>query len=218
MKATNQISVNPEINVGATRYLLEVKIEKKISGEKRKRYVHTKYEKKNILTRIKKAAYNNYLKFINKNIEDSQDEEIKRRRIKLRKVSNSVIEVSSKKDNLNLIEMEMHNILSNPLTNNYKTIDKLYNKNAINFILKRKDKKLISILNKSFGDIIRVYADDLIDKDFNGFKTMKDNLKDGSKLALEDKKYINLYTQYAKNFGKTYMNFQKRDPRRKKIN
>jgi len=216
MKATNQISVNPEINVGATRYLLEVKIEKKISGEKRKRYVHTKYEKKNILTRIKKAAYNNYLKFINKNIEDSQDEEIKRRRIKLRKVSNSVIEVSSKKDNLNLIEMEMHNILSNPLTNNYKTIDKLYNKNAINFILKRKDEKLTSILNKSFGDIIRIYADDLIDKDFNGFKTMKDNLKDGSKLGLEDKKYINLYTRYAKNFVETYMDFQKRAPRRKK--
>ena len=35
-------------------------------------------KKNNILTRIKKSAYNNYLKFTNKSIEHSQDEEIKK--------------------------------------------------------------------------------------------------------------------------------------------
>jgi len=212
--ATNQITANPEINVGTTSYFFDVKINKNFLGKKRKKYIHTKYEKKNILTRIKKAAYNNYLKFTNKSIEHSQDEEIKKKRIKLRKISNSVIEVSSKQDNLDLIEMKMQDILSNPLPNNFKSIDKSYNKNSIDFILKRKDKKLTSILEKSFDDVIKIYADDLIDKDFDGFKTLKDHLKDGSKLGLEDQKYIELYTKYAKNFKKTYLDFQ--SPKKKK--
>ena len=61
---------------------------------------------------------------INKNIKDSKDEEIKKRRIKLRKINYSVIEVSSRNDNLKLIEMKMKDILSHPLSNNHKKIDK----------------------------------------------------------------------------------------------
>ena len=106
--------------------------------------------------------------------------------------------------------MKMQDILSNPLPNNFKTIDKLYNINSINFIIKRKDKKLTSILNKSFDEVIRIYADDLKDKDFEGFKTIKDHLKNDTKLGLEDQKYIKLYTKYAKNFKEAYKDFQDR--------
>ena len=121
--------------------------------------------------------------------------------------------------------MKMKDILSQPLSNNHKKIDKNYNKKAIDFILKRKDEKLISMLDKSFEDVIRIYADDLIDKNFDGFKTIeydvkkiKDHLKDNPDLELEEMDYIKTYIQYAKNFKQTYMDIKERNPKNKKIN
>ena len=176
---------------------------------------------KDILTKIKKAAYNNFLRLINKNIKDSKDEEIKKREIELKKVDNSLIEVSSKNDNLKLIKKKMKDILSGPLSNNYKKIDKNYNKKAIEFILRGKDEKLISNLNISFEDVIRIYAGDLIDKDFDDFKTIEDDvkgIKDDSDLELEEMEYIKTYIEYAKNYKKTYMNIKGRSSKKKKIN
>ena len=161
---------------------------------------------------------------INKSIKDSKDEEIKKRKIKLRKVDNSVIEVSSKIDNLEIINMKMKGILSSSLSNNHKKIDKNYNKNTIDFILRRKVEKLISTLNKSFENVIRVYAGDLRDKNFDGFKTIEDDVKKiknhlkDPDLELEEMNYIKIYTQYAKNFKQTYMDIKERSPKKKKIN
>jgi hypothetical protein len=202
-----------------TCHLFEVK---KFLDRKRKRdkndsdkaKVHDKYEKKNILTKIKKRAYNNHIKFTNKSIDDSSDEEIKKRKIKIQKVDNSKIEVSSKKDNLDLLEMEMKDILSYPLTNNFKTIDKNYNKKAIEFILTRNDEKLISILKINFEDVIRIYAGDLIDKDFDGFKKIEDDILKMENKGV-DKKYIEKYKEHAKIYKTIYMEMKEREPRRK---
>jgi hypothetical protein len=231
-EAATKMHVNHEIRTKKTCPIFEIKKDKKTLLGRRKRnriYLneagHNKFEKKNILTKNKKRAYNSFLELFNKNIKDSKDEEIKKRKIKLRKVNNSVIEVSSKYDNLKLIKMKMKDILSQPLSNNHKKIDKNYNKKAIDFILKRKDEKLISMLDKSFEDVIRIYADDLIDKNFDGFKTIeydvkkiKDHLKDNPDLELEEMDYIKTYIQYAKNFKQTYMDIKERNPKKKKIN
>ena len=82
------------------------------------------------------------------NYPELEDKEIKKRQIKLRKVVNSVIEVSSKIDNLNLIKMKMKDILSGPLSNNYKNFDKNYNKKAIDLSSAEKMKNLFLILIK----------------------------------------------------------------------
>ena len=214
-----QMPVNPTIIDNTTSKIFEIKKEKKFLGGKRKRNViysrkakHTKFEKKNILTKIKKKVYNNYLKLSNKNIEDSQDEEIKKKKIKLKKISNSFIEVSSKKDNLALLEMKTKDVLSQPLSNKYKNIDKNYNKKAIDFILKKKDKKLTSIFNKKFEEVIRIYAYDSIDKNFDGFKTLKDDIKN-----MKDEIYIEEYKKYAKSFKINYIDIKERAPRKKKL-
>ena len=190
-----QISVNPGIMARSSCHIFVVNVEKKIMlGKRNEIYLnkakHDKYEKKNILTRIKKAGYNNHLEYTNERIKDSPDEEINKSGIELKKVNNSKIEVSSKDDNLELIKLKMKDILSFPLSNNYKTIDKNYNKKAIDFILTRKDEKLSAILNKGFEDVIRIYAGELTDKDFDGFKTIEDELKGNSDLKEEDEEYI----------------------------
>ena len=120
--------------------------------------------------------------------------------------------------------MKMKDILSSSLSNNHKKIDKNYNKNTIDFILRRKDEKLISTLNKSFEDVIRIYAGDLRDKNFDGFKTIEDDVKKiknhlkDPDLELEEMNYIKIYTQYAKNIKQTYMSIKERSPKKKKIN
>jgi hypothetical protein len=215
-----QMLDNPESRAGTNYHLFEVK---KVLNKKRKRdnidsdnaKVHDKYETKNIMTKIKKAVYNNDIKFTNKSIEDSTDEEIKKRKIILKKVENSKIEVSSREDNLRLLETEMKDILSYPLSNNFKTVEKDYNKKAIDFILTRKDEKLNSILKKNFEDVIRIYAGDLIDKDFDGFKKLEDDIKEMEDKG-EDEKYIEKYREHAKNYKKIYMKMRGRTPRMKK--
>ena len=115
--------------------------------------------------------------------------------------------------------MKMKDILSHPLSNNHKRFDKNYNKKEIDFILGRKDKKLISILNKDFEDVIRIYANVLVDKDFDGFKTIEDEvkkIKDNPKDDLE-MEYIKTYTKFAKNFKRAYQDIDERVPRRKKL-
>ena len=230
--AATRMPANPEIRINTIPLVFKIeKVKKKFIGRRNRDIAylyeaeHTKFEKKNMLTRIKKASYNNFLKNSNKNIKDSKDEEIKKREIELKKVDNSLIEVSSKNDNLKLIKKKMKDILSGPLSNNYKKIDKNYNKKAIEFILRGKDEKLISNLNISFEDVIRIYAGDLKDKNFDGFKTieddvkeMEDSLKDHPELELEEMEYIKTYIEYAKNYKKTYMNIKGRSSKKKKIN
>lgn len=107
----------------------------------------------------------------------------------------------------------MKDILSYPLSNNFKTVEKNYNKEAIDFILTRKDEKLLSILNKKFEYVIRIYAGDLIYKDFDGFKTIEDDIKEMEDKG-EDEKYIEKYREHAKNYKKIYMKIRGRTPRR----
>lgn len=80
-----QMLANPESRAGINCHLFKVK---KVLNRKRKRdnidsdkaEIHDKNETKNILTKTKKAVYNNDIKFTNKAIEDSPDEEIKKKK------------------------------------------------------------------------------------------------------------------------------------------
>ena len=216
---------NPEILVNVRRTYPIFRTEKTTIG-RRKRDInypdeaeHTKFEKKNVLTRNKKASYNNFLDYFNKEIKNTKDKEIQKEKIELKKITNSVIGVCSKEDNLDLLKLPMKDILSNPLMKKFKRIDKNYNKNSINFILGRKDEKLISLLNKNFESVIRVFAGDLKDKDFDGFKTIEDEIKKienkikkNPSLEPKERKYIKTYRYYAKNYKQTLLDMKERAP------
>ena len=118
----------------------------------------------------------------------------------------------------------MKDILSNQLSNNHTTIDKDYNKNAIKFILRGNDEKLISLLNKDFENVIRVFGGDLKDKDFDGFKTIEDEIKKienkikkNPSLEPKERKYIKTYRYYAKNYKQTLLDMKERAPQKKKL-
>jgi hypothetical protein len=224
-----QMHTNPEILVNVRRTYPIFRTEKTTIGRRKKDRIylnkakHTRSEKKNVLTRNKKASYNNFLDYFNKEIKNTKDKEIQKEKIELKKITNSVIGVCSKEDNLDLLKLPMKDILSNPLMKKFKRIDKNYNKNSINFILGRKDEKLISLLNKNFESVIRVFAGDLKDKDFDGFKTIEDeieeikeNIKENPCLELEETEYIKTYRYYAKNYKQTLLDMDKRAPRKKK--
>jgi putative sterol carrier protein len=225
--AETQMHTNPENEVRRTYPIFEII---NINLGRRKRDInypdeakHNKFEKKNVLTKTKKTSYNNYMKFFNKELENTEDTEIKKEKIKLKKIDNSVLGVFSKKDNLALLKMPMKDILSNQLSNNHTTIDKDYNKNAIKFILRGNDEKLISLLNKDFENVIRVFGGDLKDKDFDGFKTIEDEIKKienkikkNPSLEPKERKYIKTYRYYAKNYKQTLLDMDKRAPRKKK--
>jgi hypothetical protein len=229
-EAETQIHTNPENQVRRTYHLFEITTmeEKKIGRRKRDRTYpdnaeHTKFDPDNILTKVKKTSYNNYLEYYNEELKKTEDKEIEKEKIELKKITNSVLGVSSREDNLALLEMSMQDILSNPLSNNFTRIDKNYNKNSINFILERNDEKLTSLLGKPFGHVIKVFAGDLKDKDFEGFKTIEDEIKeiedkirDNPSLENEEKEYIKVYRYYAKNYKQTFLDKDKRAPRKKK--
>jgi len=87
-----RMPANHEIRVKTTPPIFKIeKLKKKFIGRRNRDIVylyeaeHTKFEKKDVLTKIKKAAYNNFLELTNKNIKDSKDEEIKKREIELKK-------------------------------------------------------------------------------------------------------------------------------------
>lgn len=99
MEEAIQIPSIPEIRVNIIYPKFKVEKKEKIYRGKRKKnktYLYlpkkTKFNYKNILTKIKKKVYNNYLSFINKRIKNSPDKEIRKRRIKLKKVNNRSIQ------------------------------------------------------------------------------------------------------------------------------
>lgn len=114
--------------------------------------------------------------------------------------------------------MEMKQILSYPIANNYKNFRKSYNKDIISFILERNDEILIYILKQSFENVIKIYSGELIDKNFDGFQKMEDELKDDPNLEEKEKEYIRDYKMYAKNYKNTLNDIDERDSKKEKTN
>ena len=79
--AATKMHAKHKIRAKKTCLIIEVKKEKKTLLGRRKRnriYLnearHNKFEKKDVLTKIKNKAYNSFLGLINKSIKDSKDE------------------------------------------------------------------------------------------------------------------------------------------------
>ena len=198
---------------------------KKLLGRKSKNYIynkgiiHTKYNRDNIITKIKRNLYNNFLEFINEKIKLSDNKEIKK--IKLKKINGEVIKISSREGNLNLLKKTLKEILSERLSSKYKkyiSINCNYNKEKINYIFNSNEEELKNILNKNLREILFIYCNNNVEnedfEDFEKFKRLKDDIEK-FKNKNEKEEYINLYENAAYNFEKIIKGIHPRKSRKR---
>ena len=159
-----------------------------------KKNQHNKFEINNIITKIKRKAFNYSLGLINKLLKKSKNEEIKK--IKLKKIKNSIIAVCEKQQNLDLLETKLKDLLSNDISPKYtkKENEANYNKIQIDIILEKGEPELKEVLNKTFYDMINLYAQEKDEQDLYVQEKEENNLyKDFRNIEDDKKKIISLY-------------------------
>ena len=163
--------------------------------------IHTKLNKDNIITKIKRNVYNHCLKFVNLLLSKSKNYKLKG--IKLHKNNNSIIIASKKEENLYLLDLPIKEILSNKLSNKYIYLHEDYNKDKINYILRQNDIELNEVLNKTFREMLYLYCKDNTNDTtiFKYFKRLNDDLETFIKENEdEDEDYINEYKKITLEF------------------
>ena len=172
-------------------------------NKKNKKYTkkkqHNKHEVNNIIMKIKRKVLNYSIDFINKKLKNSKNNNLKR--IRLKKLVQSIINVHQKGKNIKLLESQLKDILSNKLSLKYKDPPENYNKIQIEKILKENDSELNEILNKTFEDIVNIYALNEIEKDlFKGFRKIENDKEEMLKSYENDGiEYFNEYENVAQN-------------------
>ena len=203
--------------------IFEIKKEKKtFLGRKRKNLwpnifdsdkTHTKNKKDDIFTKLKRNTYNNSLKSVNYRLKKSKNKNLNY--IELKKIDNSVIIVSKKEENQELLKTELKDLFSNPISKKYKYNKLDYNKIAIKYILKQNDKEINNYLKKTFGDMMEVYVDKN-KENIEGFTKLKDDKKFFDKN--KDVEYIKLFKDFASNYEEIINNIFPRRKRKKNSN
>ena len=163
--------------------------------------IHTKLNKDNIITKIKRNVYNHCLKFVNLLLSKSKNYKLKG--IKLHKNNNSIIIASKKEENLYLLDLPIKEILSNKLSNKYIYLHEDYNKDKINYILRQNDIELNEVLNKTFREMLYLYCQDNTNDTtiFKYFKRLNDDLETFiQENEDEDEDYINEYKKITLEF------------------
>ena len=217
LKSTSPKTLQSILPINKEKIFHVEKVKKNMLGRKRKNDIyinkntHTKMFKDNMRTKIKKKLYNNILDYTNLQIEKSPNEKI--RHLKLKKIDDSIILVSKREENLQLLNSTVKQLLSNKLSNKYKHYDKDSNKDIIDFIYEQKEKNLIDIFNKKIRKFLEIYCDEKDTNDnFKEFKRLNDDLEDFKKKG-EKQSYIDSFKENAKNFEN---NIKKIHPRRKR--
>ena len=114
------------------------------------------------------------------------------------KIDTSIITISKREDNLELLDKKMKDILSSKISSKYLYLEEDYNKKQIEFILQQNDEDINYELNMTYREILDIYSNNKKDNPiFKDFKTLDDDLE---KLKKDNnKKYLQLYKDTAKN-------------------
>ena len=203
-KTTNDHTFLPIKPILSKAKIFEInKIKKRRQGRKKMNQVynneetHTKYGGDNIATKVKRNNFNNYLKHINLKLRKSKNPILNN--IELKKIDTSIITVSKKEENLELLDQKIKDTLSNKISRKFLYLEEDYNKKKIEFILQQNDKDINYELNLTNREILDIYCNNKKDNPiFKDFKTLDDDLKELKKE--NDDKYIKLYEYTAKNF------------------
>lgn len=175
--------------------------------------VHNKYQRDNIVMKIKVNVSNNYRAHLNLILEKSENVQINS--IRLKKIDPSLIKVDSRDDNMALLKKTMKDIFSGKLSKKYKNLDCDYNKKRIDLIMKIGDEEIKNALNKNFKDSLDIYCCKKTDIYlFDDFKTIENDIRKFKEKG-EEEEYIKTYKKYATDFENTIKAIHRREPRKK---
>lgn len=195
---------------------------KRNRNSNKKRKTHTKESNDNIISNIKNKILNNLIDFINNKIKKLKNSELMK--LSLKNIDKTKIPISNKKNKLRLLNMTLKNIFSENVSERYKKLArndpnyKYHNKKCINKIYENleRDSDLISLFEKTFKDIIEIYNGKKEKSEyFEGFITLKDDIKNLDLKLKEQKEqkesYINKYKNVAENFVEIIESIKKRN-------
>ena len=122
----------------------------------------------------------------------------------IKKVNSFLIKSINKEDNLEFLDLSISEFFSQKLSSKLLNFKDNYNEKLIKRIFEKgEEKKVINILSRKIREMWGVYVRDDCNKEFVGFKTLKDDIKKLNELG-EDKAYIQMYDIVAKNFKRIF--------------
>ena len=221
-KGNNNIIVNKDDKLGKTLNhkstqdnsiddnLIEKKNKKKL-GRKRKEeknddntIVHTKESDDNIRVKFKRLFSNNLILFFNILLECSGNEILSK--LDLKKINTPFIRNIKKENNLKMLNMTVGEFLSQDICKKCKNYPRDHNAKIIRLIYEEKDEKLVKILNKRVGDVMKIFCNENIGgKIFKKFKRLNKYIVEMKEEKKENDNYINMFLFQAENFETLYL-------------
>jgi len=177
---------------------------------------HTKKSIDNIERRVKVIFYDSTLECINELIKAyNQSQSGNEAYPQLKDIYSKIKKESSKKENLNLFNNNVSNMLSKKISPKFKNFPPDYNIQLIDRIYQEgKAKEVISFLDKSALLLYNQFIGD--DKRGGTFKPLSYHI-DVLKEKNLDKNYLDLIVETAKNFETNTNNKKPRDRKKKKV-
>ena len=152
---------------------------KKKLGRKRKKekekyddntIVHTKESDDNIRVKFKRLFSNNLILFFNILLECSSNKILSK--LNLKKINTPFICNIKKEHNIEMLNMTVGEFLSQDICKKCKNYPRDHNAKIIRLIYEEKDEKLVKVLNKRVGDMMKIFCKDRVKKIF--LKNIKD--------------------------------------------
>ena len=176
--------------------------------------VHTKYEFRNIFKKLKRHAIENIIKYINKKLKESKNQNLNC--LKILKIDNSMIIVDRIDENLELFGKKLGEIFSQKPNSRF-TKDDLNDNNieAIKKIRLENDELFNAILETTFGEVMDIFVGKSEDPNkkalFEGLKTIYDDVE-----TFRNNGEGDVYIESYLDIGKNYLPMMKSKKQRKK--
>lgn len=168
--------------------------------------VHSKESIDNIKIKFKRLFFNNLNAFLNNKLKKSKN--LKLNSLRFKKLNSGYIERLKKNVNLEMLDSPASAVLSRDIAKKYKNFDRDHNKKIINLIYEENEESLMSILNKSIGQLMKIFCSSKEDKKeedlFKEYKRLDEYIKIFIKNLPENGKDKEDYFNKLKNEGENF--------------
>lgn len=178
---------------------------------------HNKFSEDNIIRKFKGRFLEKLRIYINNEYKKyllDHNQEVKKAKDLIQRITPKISRKIKKKDNLEWLKKKLYQVFSENVSDKCTLYNREYNKYEIDKILKEnKATDVINILNKSIGEMLYIFSNNII---VDGFETLEDDiitLKEKLIKENEDNiyEYLKKYKNIAMNFEKIFINKSERN-------